>query len=158
MSQLELASSTGLVTADENALFPIREIAHQTGVNPVTLRTWEPRYGLIKPLRTAKGHRMYTLEHLDKIYKVLEWPIPAADLALAVNHIKPGTVLLYGNQRLNIEQLDSIITVAEYPLLLAGQAVTIHQDDLTNFTQLTCATDSLEAYHCLLDLNILPKH
>lgn len=152
MSQLELASSTGLVTADENALFLIREIAHQTGVNPVTLRTWEPRRGLTKPLHTAKGHRMY------KIYKALEWPIPAADLALAVNHIKPETVLLYGSQRLNIEQLDSIITGVECPLLLAGQAVTIHQDDLTNVTQLTCATDLLEAYHCLLDLNILPKH
>lgn len=104
MSQLELASSTGLATADENALLPIREIAHQTGVTPFTLRTWEPRYGLIKPLRTAKGHRMY------KIYKVLEWPTPAANLALAVNHIKPGMVLLYGSQRLNTEQLDSIIT------------------------------------------------
>ena len=39
---------------------PIREVARQTGVNAVTLRAWERRYGLIVPHRTEKGHRLYT--------------------------------------------------------------------------------------------------
>ncbi|MBF4212988.1 MerR family DNA-binding transcriptional regulator, partial [Pseudomonas donghuensis] len=38
-------------------LFPIREVARLTGVNPVTLRAWERRYGLIQPTRTESGHR-----------------------------------------------------------------------------------------------------
>ena len=37
---------------DCEGLFPIREVARLTGVNPVTLRAWERRYGLIQPLRT----------------------------------------------------------------------------------------------------------
>ncbi|WP_162873792.1 MerR family DNA-binding transcriptional regulator, partial [Pseudomonas viridiflava] len=31
---------------------PIRDVARQTGVNAVTLRAWERRYGLIVPHRT----------------------------------------------------------------------------------------------------------
>ncbi len=41
------------------ATIPIREISRLTGVNSVTIRAWERRYGLIKPLRTNKGHRLY---------------------------------------------------------------------------------------------------
>ena len=54
-------------------LVPIREVARQTGINPVTLRAWERRYGLIKPLRTAKGHRLYTSEHIAQINEVRTW-------------------------------------------------------------------------------------
>ncbi len=52
---------------------PIREVARQTGVNPVTLRAWERRYGLVVPQRTAKGHRLYTQEQISKIQQVLTW-------------------------------------------------------------------------------------
>lgn len=54
-------------------LLPIREVARQTGVNPVTLRAWERRYGLIQPQRTAKGHRLYDAEHITRIRQVLAW-------------------------------------------------------------------------------------
>jgi len=50
---------------------PIRTIASLTGVNAVTLRAWERRYGLIRPLRTPKGHRMYTPQHVELIRRVL---------------------------------------------------------------------------------------
>lgn len=50
---------------------PIRTIASLTGVNAITLRAWERRYGLIRPLRTAKGHRMYTHRHVEQIRRVL---------------------------------------------------------------------------------------
>ena len=52
---------------------PIREVARQTGVNPVTLRAWERRYGLIVPQRTAKGHRLYNHEHVQRILNILIW-------------------------------------------------------------------------------------
>ena len=48
-------------------LYPIRTVASLTGVNPITLRAWERRYGLIQPVRTASGHRMYTREHIDRV-------------------------------------------------------------------------------------------
>jgi DNA-binding transcriptional MerR regulator/methylmalonyl-CoA mutase cobalamin-binding subunit len=43
-----------------------------TGVNPVTLRAWERRYGLVKPDRTPKGHRVYTRKHIEKIEQILD--------------------------------------------------------------------------------------
>ena len=52
---------------------PIREVARQTGVNAVTLRAWERRYGLIVPHRTAKGHRLYSQEHVQRVLTILTW-------------------------------------------------------------------------------------
>jgi DNA-binding transcriptional MerR regulator len=52
---------------------PIREIARRTGVNAVTLRAWERRYGLIVPKRTPKGHRLYGEAHIDRIKNILAW-------------------------------------------------------------------------------------
>lgn len=48
-------------------LVPIRTVSSLTGVNPVTLRAWERRYGLIKPVRTPKGHRLYSMADVDLI-------------------------------------------------------------------------------------------
>jgi MerR family transcriptional regulator, light-induced transcriptional regulator len=50
---------------------PIRRISALTGVNAITLRAWERRYGLIRPLRSAKGHRLYTHQHVELIRRVL---------------------------------------------------------------------------------------
>jgi DNA-binding transcriptional MerR regulator len=49
----------------------IRTISTLTGVHPVTLRAWERRYGLIRPLRTPKGHRLYTHGHVERIRRAL---------------------------------------------------------------------------------------
>ena len=53
------------------AQIPIRTLSALTGVNPVTLRAWERRYGLLRPLRSDKGHRLYTHTHVDQIRRVL---------------------------------------------------------------------------------------
>src|SRR6056297_699800 len=42
------------------ALFPIRVVSRLTGINPVTIRAWERRYGLVMPERTPGGHRLYS--------------------------------------------------------------------------------------------------
>ena len=52
-------------------LFPIRTISELTGVNAITLRAWERRYGLFEPIRKASGHRLYTREHIDLINRVV---------------------------------------------------------------------------------------
>lgn len=51
--------------------FPIRTVAALTGINPITLRTWERRYGLIVPIRTPKGHRLYTKEHIAMLHRIM---------------------------------------------------------------------------------------
>lgn len=50
---------------------PIRRISALTGVNAMTLRAWERRYGLIRPQRSPKGHRLYTHQHVELIRRVL---------------------------------------------------------------------------------------
>ena len=50
---------------------PIRTVSALTGVNAVTLRAWERRYGLVRPKRTPKGHRLYTQAHVEEIQRVL---------------------------------------------------------------------------------------
>lgn len=57
-------------TASEN--FPIRTVSEITGVNAVTLRAWERRYGLIKPSRTPKGHRLYSRHDIHLIQEILQ--------------------------------------------------------------------------------------
>jgi DNA-binding transcriptional MerR regulator len=57
---------------DQPALYPIRTVSNLTGVNAVTLRAWERRYGLIRPHRTAKGHRLYTQGDIDLIQEVVD--------------------------------------------------------------------------------------
>lgn len=54
-------------------LLPIREVARLTGVNPVTLRAWERRYGLIQPIRTESGHRLYSRTDIDTVHRILDW-------------------------------------------------------------------------------------
>ena len=82
------------------ALYPIREVSNLTGVNAITLRAWERRYGLIEPVRTEGGHRLYTLEHIERIkaaVKLTEEGIPIgqvkARLAQAAPKISEGIEL-----------------------------------------------------------------
>ena len=55
----------------QTAYFPIRIVSNETGVNSITLRAWERRYGLITPRRTAKGHRLYTEQDIRLIRRVV---------------------------------------------------------------------------------------
>lgn len=65
-----LLSSASL---DREELFPIREVSRLTGVNPVTLRAWERRYGLIQPTRTESGHRLYSMADIEAVRTILAW-------------------------------------------------------------------------------------
>lgn len=58
---------------NQEELFPIREVSRLTGVNPVTLRAWERRYGLIQPTRTESGHRLYSQADIDAVRSILAW-------------------------------------------------------------------------------------
>lgn len=65
-------SSTEILQ-EEDRWLPIREVSDRTGVNPVTLRAWERRYGLIKPQRTHKGHRLYSEFDIERIEQIQQW-------------------------------------------------------------------------------------
>jgi len=61
-----------LLPASEEGLYPIRTVSEVTGVNAITLRAWERRYGLFQPQRTPKGHRLYSQQDILRIQQVLQ--------------------------------------------------------------------------------------
>jgi DNA-binding transcriptional MerR regulator len=66
-------ASQASVALEREDLFPIREVARVTGVNPVTLRAWERRYGLIQPARTESGHRLYSMTDIERVRGIVAW-------------------------------------------------------------------------------------
>jgi DNA-binding transcriptional MerR regulator/methylmalonyl-CoA mutase cobalamin-binding subunit len=77
-----MARSTPNKTISE--LFPIRTVSTLTGINPITLRAWERRYGLIRPVRTDSGHRLYTQDDIDTIHRV----IALLDKGMAIGQVR----------------------------------------------------------------------
>lgn len=55
------------------ALYTIGEVALLCEINPVTLRAWQRRYGLLQPQRTDGGHRLFTEEDIDRIREIKRW-------------------------------------------------------------------------------------
>ncbi len=53
--------------------FTISEASQITGVASTTLRAWERRYGLVKPERKQKGHRVFTQENITDIQQIVGW-------------------------------------------------------------------------------------
>lgn len=68
--------------------FPIRVLAERTGVGHSTLRAWERRYGLLKPHRTPKGHRLYTVEDEQLINRVLGLLKEGHSISSAADYLK----------------------------------------------------------------------
>ena len=55
------------------AVYSIGEVAERCGINPVTLRAWQRRYGLLKPQRSEGGHRQFDDEDIQRIEEIIRW-------------------------------------------------------------------------------------
>jgi len=51
----------------EVATYSIGAVARMVRVPPATLRTWEERYGVIQPVRSAGGHRLYSRQDVERL-------------------------------------------------------------------------------------------
>ncbi len=96
--------ANGLFTSlEQEELFPIREVSRVTGINPVTLRAWERRYGLIQPTRTESGHRLYSQSDIDEVRSILGWiergvAVSKVSKILArTRNTRPASVVLDGD-------------------------------------------------------------
>jgi DNA-binding transcriptional MerR regulator len=71
------------VSIDTGAL-RIGEFARRVGVSPELLRAWERRYGLLQPIRTDGGFRLYTdddAERVERMKRALHEGFSAAEAA-----------------------------------------------------------------------------
>lgn len=83
---------------DEQHMLSIGEVSELTGVNAVTLRAWQRRFGLVVPKRTPKGHRLYTTENIAQIHEINAWLAKG----VAISKVKP---LLSSGDVIAIENL-----------------------------------------------------
>lgn len=55
------------------AYYTIGDVAERCGINPVTLRAWQRRYGLLKPQRSEGGHRQFDDADIQRIEEIKYW-------------------------------------------------------------------------------------
>ncbi|MEH6565680.1 MAG: MerR family transcriptional regulator [Halopseudomonas sp.] len=84
-------------------LYPIREVSRLSGVNSVTLRAWERRYGLLVPQRTESGHRLYSMRDIERVRAIVNWiarGVPVSKVASIIDRQAlptPGPVAPQGS-------------------------------------------------------------
>ena len=122
----------------DEGVYPIREVSRLTGVNAVTLRAWQRRYGLVQPARTEKGHRLYSEADIRQIGEILSWLERGVSIGqvkglLSDPHSLPGDdhwqqsfealcqAVLAINQRKVEAQLN--VLLATYPFVLVRSRV-----------------------------------
>lgn len=69
----------------EEVKLTIGNLSQLTGVNTITLRAWERRYGLLKPLRTPKGHRLYSELEVGRVREIRFW----LDKGISISKVRP---------------------------------------------------------------------
>ena len=65
-------------------MYPIKAAAELAGITPATLRAWERRHAAVRPVRDAKGRRLYdpaTIERLSRLHRLTDRGHPIRDLA-----------------------------------------------------------------------------
>ncbi len=51
----------------EQGIYSIGALARMLGISPTTLRSWEDRYGVVVPERSAGAQRLYSRDQLDQL-------------------------------------------------------------------------------------------
>jgi DNA-binding transcriptional MerR regulator len=76
----------------------IGEFARRVGVSAAVLRAWERRYGLLRPVRSSGGFRLYTAEDAERVARMrrgLDQGLSAAEAArAALAEARPSARLL----------------------------------------------------------------
>lgn len=123
MSMNNLQST--LVTEEHNtkSLYPIREVARLTGINPITLRAWERRYDLVEPIRTQSGHRLYSREHIQLIQKAM---VLVNEQGVPISQVKQ---LLEADNELNLPTLGEVTNDASPETLKTSLISAIRNTD-----------------------------
>ena len=78
----------------EAGLLRIGELSRRTGVSPELLRAWERRYGLLEPVRSQGGLRLYRPSDLERVLRMqqhLADGLAAAEAAVLAAETEDGS-------------------------------------------------------------------
>jgi DNA-binding transcriptional MerR regulator len=67
---VECLYSLPMAAGDDRALLRIGELARRLGVSQDVLRAWERRYGLLEPVRTSGGFRLYSAADEQRVRRM----------------------------------------------------------------------------------------
>lgn len=56
----------------DNLTYSIQQVSNMTGLSKQVIRKWEDRYGIIQPERLDNGYRVYTIEEVQILQKVID--------------------------------------------------------------------------------------
>ncbi len=117
------------VSTDEGAL-RIGEFARRVGISPELLRAWEARYGLLQPVRSDGGFRLYTAQDGERVARMkrgLDEGLSAAEAARrALAQPRPSEGLLEDARRRLLSAVHAYDEAALHAVLdeaLAGFAL-----------------------------------
>lgn len=111
-----------------SAQLRIGELARRTGVAAELLRAWERRYGLLEPMRTPAGYRLYSTDDVRRVTRMRELlagGLSAAEAARAVlaapvvPRTGPAPATATAELRASVERLDDAAVHAVFDRLLA---------------------------------------
>lgn len=91
----------------------IGDVCARTGINPVTLRAWERRHGLIRPARSHSGHRIYSDSDIETIREIQRWITEG----FSIGQIKP----ILQNQSKHTDLNDSLQLLKQAARALAAR-------------------------------------
>lgn len=146
--------------------YSIRDISRLTGVQPVTLRAWERRYGLLRPARTARGHRVYDEAERRRINDIVYWvdqgvaisKVPAllgrsAEALVASDFRRGGDAFQAALQALatgNVRRVEKILSgeLALYPL---ERVIQDHIEPLRHHLREACASPLARGHLALFE-------
>jgi len=72
---------TAINDLPDDPKYPVKRVSDLTGINPVTLRAWERRYGVLKPERNENRYRLYS----DRDLAILRWLINKKNSGVSIS-------------------------------------------------------------------------
>lgn len=122
------------MSVSEQGVYSIGALARMLGVSPTTLRSWEERYGIVVPERSAGSQRLYSRDQLDQLGFVcqqMQRGLSAADAHRALAERLAGNPRFVGAEReepaertiLLVERDPYAAELAEYFLRTEGYDV-----------------------------------
>jgi DNA-binding transcriptional MerR regulator len=133
----------------ETPLYPIREVSRLTGVNAITLRAWERRYGLFEPVRSESGHRLFTQENIERIKKAValtEQGVPISQVKKLLD-AEPRQQALSNEEKSDLDYQNAILQA-----VVAGDLIQLNRELDAAFSDLDDAALNLTCRRVTLTL------
>jgi MerR family transcriptional regulator, light-induced transcriptional regulator len=80
-------------------MYTIRQAALRSGVSPALIRAWERRYGVVRPMRTPSGYRVYDEQGIATLRAMRRMVAEGWQPSAAAHAIASGDVAISGPDR-----------------------------------------------------------